>query len=305
MQATRLRLIEVPYDSGHRDIRMGAGPLTLAHAGAAALLREHGHVVEEQVVEAASGWPTEIATAFELQRLVAREARSAREAGQVPLLLAGNCNTTLGLLAAAPEQTGPEQAARTARTARTGLIWLDAHGDFNTPDTTVSGFLDGQALAMAVGRCWPTQLAGLPGFAPLAEQDVILLGARSFDEQEEAALRASAITWLTPDQARDEDRMTAALADLAARVDSVHLHIDLDVFDPSIAPANGYAAQGGLFERDVCRILRQIADRLPITSAALAAYDPAYDPCRRIRETALCLLVHVAAHLRTTTAPAP
>jgi arginase len=295
MQASGLRLIEVPYDSGLRDTRMGAGPLTLAGAGAAARLREGGHAVEERVVETTAGWRTEIATAFELQRLVAQEAQEARQAGQIPVLLAGNCNTTLGLLA-----DRPGDPAR-----RIGLIWLDAHGDFNTPDTSPTGFLDGQALAMAVGRCWPAALAGLPGFLPLDERDVILLGARSLDDQEEAALRASEIAWLTPDQARDVDRIAAALAALAQRVDVVHLHIDLDVYDPSIAPANGYAAEGGLFACEVGRIVRQIADRIPITSAALSAYDPAYDPFRRIRETALDLLAHVAAHLQTPTAPAP
>jgi arginase len=296
MEASRLRLIEVPYDSGHRDIRMGAGPLTLAGAGAAARLRERGHVVQEQVVEADAGWRSETVTAFELQRLVAEEAQDARRAGQIPLLLAGNCNTTLGLLAGRPEDSNRR---------RTGLIWLDAHGDFNTPETSPTGFLDGQALAMAVGRCWPAALAGLPGFIPLPEQDVILLGARSLDEQEEAALRTSAIAWLTPDQARDEEQIAAALADLSSRVDAVHLHIDLDVYDPSIAPANGYAAEGGLLAFEIDQIVRQIADRIPVTSAALASYDPGYDPCRRIRETALDLLTYVAALLQTPTAPAP
>src|SRR3954466_16187137 len=94
-----IRLLQVPYDSGHRDRRMGAGPLSLARAGAADVLTRRGHRVTERVIEAPSGWRAELRTAFALQRRVAAEVTAARDAGQVPLVLAGNCNTTNGVLA--------------------------------------------------------------------------------------------------------------------------------------------------------------------------------------------------------------
>ncbi|SNR78936.1 arginase family protein [Blastococcus mobilis] len=80
---------------------------------------------------------------LELHRLVAEAVAEARAGGEVPLLLAGNCNATVGVLA------GLQPAER-----RVGLLGLDAHGDFNTPEEDSAGFLDGQGLAMAVGRCW-------------------------------------------------------------------------------------------------------------------------------------------------------
>lgn len=252
---------------------MGSGPLALARAGAAARLRERGHTVRERVVEAASRWRSETTTAFELQRAVAAEAVAARAAGQFPLLLAGNCNSTVGMLAGG------------------GLVWFDAHGDFNTPETSPTGFLDGQALAMAVGRCWT---AAVPEVVPVAERNVVLVGARSLDPAEESALRGSDVAWLPPDQARDVGRLSTVLTELAARVDAVHVHIDLDVYDPSLAPANSFAAPGGLLADDVRRILVGIAERTRITSATLASYDPRCDRGSRIRDTALDVLVLLA-----------
>ena len=146
-----IRLIQVPYDSGHHAVRMGAGPVVLARAGAARALREQGHRVEERLVEVSS-WRAELTTAFELQRLVAAEVAIARRAGQVPVLLAGNCNTTVGMLAAPPDGQ------------RLGMVWFDAHADFNTPEIDAGGFLDGHGLAMAVGRCWQALTSTIPDF---------------------------------------------------------------------------------------------------------------------------------------------
>jgi arginase len=200
------------------------------------------------------------------------------------LLLAGNCNTTLGVL-----------AGMTGDGRRTGLVWLDAHGDFNTPDEDISGFLDGQGLAMVVGRCWRALAGGVPGFEPLAEGDVVLVGARDLSEAQVAVLERSALTWLRPEQARRPEDLAVALDGLARRVDAVHFHVDLDVHDPAIAPANGYAAPGGLSAEEVLDVLRATAARLPVVSATLASYDPAYDIEDRMRTTALGLLEQVAA----------
>jgi arginase len=277
--ATAVRLLQVPYDSGVRDARMGAGPGVLARAGAAARLRARGHVVREDVLHPAGGWHAELRTAFELQRTVAEAATDAHDRGEVPLLLSGNCNATVGML-----------AALRPGTTRVGLVWLDAHGDLNTPATDARGFLDGHGLAMALGRCWGAATADLPGFAALPEEQVVLVGARDLDPAEEEYLSGAALHRLTPDRARDPGATSAALDSLAGRVDVVHLHVDLDVHDPSIAPANGYAAPDGLSAADVQRIARQVAGRVRLASGTLAAYDPAYDPSGRMRDTGLALL---------------
>jgi len=285
---TAVALLRAPYDSGHRRMRMGAGPEALVEAGAAARLRARGHEVREHEVEPTSSWRAELRTAFELHRQIATTAAAALADGRVPLLLAGNCSGTTGMLAAL-------QASQAATSRpRVGLLWFDAHGDFNTPDIDPWGFLDGQGLAMAVGRCWQTLTSTVPGFAPLPESRVLLVGARALDDAEESALRASQVTWLPPAPARDPDAVRAGVEQLAADVDVVHVHVDLDVHDPSIAPANSYAEPDGLTAAQVHDAVRQVASQLPIASATLASYDPSYDPAGRMRDTALDLLTLLA-----------
>lgn len=262
---------------------MGAGPQALA-SDAAARLREAGHAVQEQVIEPLSAWRAELRTAFELHRGIADAVTAARHSGEVPLVLSGNCNATLGVIAGLHRKRD-----------HLGLVWLDAHGDFNTPETDGGGFLDGQGLAMVVGRCWGTLSSAVAGFQPVPEQHVILAGARSFDDAEYRALRQSTIRWVPAADARCAEPLAGALDQLARQVSAVHFHLDLDVHDPSIAPANEYAAPDGLSADDVQRALRQTAARIPIVSACLAAYDPALDPSGALHGAALAVISLFAA----------
>jgi arginase len=202
----------------------------------------------------------------------------------VPPLLSGNCSGTVGMLAALH---GP---SRSSAGRRVGLVWLDAHADFNTPEIDPWGFLDGQSLAMTVGRCWQALTATVPAFTPLPERRVLLVGAHSLDDAEERALRASDLAWLPPAQARNAAAIGAAVERMAAETDLVHIHVDLDVHDPSIAPANSYAAPGGLTASQVQGVVQNVADELPVASATLASYDPSNDPLGRMCQTALDLL---------------
>jgi arginase len=280
-----VRLLATPYDSGRRDERMGAGPLALLGAGAARRLESAGHPVSTQVLEAGPEWTAELRTAFELQRTVAQHVADARRHGEVPLLLAGNCNTTLGVLAGLGDA------------ARVGLVWLDAHGDFNDPERDSTGFLDGQGLAMVVGRCWRGLTGSVPGFRPVPEERVLLVGARDLDPAEGPALAASGITVMPPSVVRDRVETERILRTVQDRWDVVLIHVDLDVYDPVlVGPANGYPAPGGLTEQEVTGFVDQIASRWPVVSAALASYDPDHDTSRRVAAAAQDLLVRLAGH---------
>ncbi len=263
-----VRLIQVPYDSGLREQRMGRGPACFVEHGAVARLSEVAGSVETSVVEHGDGYPMEMALTFDLYRSVATQVRAAHDAGQFPLVLAGNCHTMVGVLAG---HGGREVA----------LIWFDAHGDINTPETTTSGLLDGMPVAMITGRCWTAMTGTIPGFRPLPDDRVALVGVRDLDEAEAALLGQSAIRLAPCEQIRDSGA-SAALAPIldswSGRVDGVHIHIDLDVHDPAFVPANPYQPAGGSSPEQVRDCVRAIAGKLPVLGATVTAYDPAADP---------------------------
>jgi arginase len=277
-----ITLILVPYDTARRGERMGAGPERLVRAGAVDRLAAAGHRVDvDEVSLDDRHMPAEIAAAFELQRGVAAAVRRAASRSSFPIVLSGNCNmAALGTLAG-------------LATRDIGVCWLDAHGDFNTPETTVGGFLDGMALAMATGRCWREMLAGLAGFAPVADDNVILLGARDLDRLEASLLAESAVHVIQPGDVRG--RVPEEIERLCQRVGDVYLHVDLDVLDPAAhGQANQFAVPGGLTVDDVALVTELLAARCRLRGAALTAYDPTCDVDDRVCRTALGLLTALA-----------
>ncbi len=271
-----IQLLTVPYDSGHHGVRMGAGPDHLLKAGLEAHLDRAGHHVSvEQVKAPASDIPTEIATAFELARILSGSVHRALELNRLPVVLAGNCMTALGTIAG-------------IRSAEPGIIWFDAHGDFNTPETTVGGFLDGMALTTATGRCWAQLASSIRGFQPVNDRNVLMLGARDLDPLEASALNSSDVAWLSPEDMRQS--LDPALDALRARVRTVYIHLDLDVLDPSVGKANSYAAPGGLTLEELRTTLGRIVQRFRVGAVALTAYDPACDDDGRVARAAFDVL---------------
>jgi arginase len=275
-------LIVVPYDSAVRGWRMGTGPERLLDAGLVDDLRAAGHQVRIEYIEADSNPPTEIRTAFDLNRALAGRVRDAREADALPVVLAGNCMTAVGTLAG----LGGTPA----------VLWFDAHGDFNTPETTASGFLDGMALAMLTGRCWANLVRTVHGFQPVPERDVVLLGARELDAGERLLLDGSEIALLAPAQARTQ--LAPVLAKLSGR--EAYVHLDLDALDPADGRANGLAAPGGFTVDDACSALEQIGHTLQVRAVALTAYDPVWDSEGRICRAASRMLGALLGAIRET-----
>lgn len=116
----------------------------------------------------------------------------------------------------------------------TGLVWVDAHGDANTPETTQTGFFDGVPLAVALGWCWTGLASAVPGFTPVPEALVLHVGGRAFDDRERLAMDRSAMTIVDASALRSQGAQ-ASLAEplkhLAAAAARAHLHVDLDVID--------------------------------------------------------------------------
>ena len=282
-----IQLIQVPYDSAHRDVRMGHGPEYFVQHGAAETLRTHGWTVDIESIEAQRPFRTEIYTAFELHRQLAQRVQTAKEGGAFPLILSGNCNSSLGTLGGIDAHSA-------------GIIWFDAHGDFNTPETTTGGFLDGMALATATGRCWNRMAQSIPGFAALPDERVLMIGMRQIDDGEQALLERSQVTLIRGEQIRTaglREKLEQALTKLHSHVQQVYLHIDLDVLDIQVGRANSYAEPNGLFVEEMEQAITMIAQQFEIAAAAFTAYDPFCDPEEKILRAGLRLMEHVVGEV--------
>jgi arginase len=247
---------------------MGRGPGHLLQSGLATHIARLGHAVYVHSIEVdGSRPPAEIRTAFEIDRLVAERVRVAREEGALPVVLAGNCNTSLGTVSG-------------LGAADVGVIWFDSHADLNTPETTVTGFLDGMALAALTGRCWSSLSASIPGFQPVSEERVVLVGARDLDPAESDSLQRSGIRHVPVSSIRKSgsSRALAPVLDrLRGETRRLYLHVDLDVLDPSEGRVNEFAAPAGLTADEVCEAIAAAGRQLTIAGAAITAYDPAFD----------------------------
>jgi arginase len=229
-------------------------------------------------IEASAGsWRAEIGTAFDLARGVARAVNAARAARAFPLVLSGNC--------------GPAAIGCVATEGNPAVFWFDAHGDFNTPSTTVGGFLDGMALATVTGRCWPQLTRAVPGFRPVREDAVVLVGARDLDPLEAASLELSAIRRVSVPELGPE--LSAEIGLVARTCVGAYLHLDLDVLDPSEGRINDYAVPGGLSRADLAWAVREIAGSFFVFGASLTAFDPECDPTGRSLESAIAMALTV------------
>jgi arginase len=265
--------ILVPYDSGHRGARMGRGPLHFGEHRVSHRLRAEGHEVSEATIDVPATFPMEIGTSFAVYRSLSEQVRAVVASGGFPLILAGNCGSSLGTVSGVRAGSPNDDSA-------IGVVWLDAHADFNTPEITTSGYLDGTSLAALTGRGWGALTASIPGFRPVSDAHVVLVGARDIDAEEERLLASSRVMRVEAARMQADGARAAldpALTELARHVSRVYLHIDLDVHDPSEAQANQYAVPGGLAASTVRDLVRVVGERFSIVAAALTAYDPTYD----------------------------
>jgi arginase len=195
------------------------------------------------------------------------------------LVLSGNCGSAaLGCVAGLG--------------ASPGIFWFDAHGDFNTPETTIGGFLDGMALATVTGRCWTQLTAGIPEFRAVPDSSVALLGVRDLDPLEAAALERSHIRQIRPAALRAE--LPSVLPSVGRATAATYLHLDLDVLDPGEGRVNPFAAPGGLSRVDLEWAVASIGAWRPLAAASLTALDPDSDPTGQAVTAALALALRLA-----------
>ncbi len=173
--------------------------------------------------------------------------------GRATLVVGGNCAIVPGVFGGIQQALGPA--------ARVGLVWLDAHGDFNTPRTTLSGMLGGMPVAVAAGLAWPRWRERAGQIAPLPTDRIVMVDVRNLDEAEERLIRATDVVIAAPAPGFPGEDLGTAIDDLAATCDLLYLHIDSDILDQSLVPNHGTKEPDG---PDMAQVLAAV-DRIMAT----------------------------------------
>jgi arginase len=207
---------------------------------------------------------------------------AARRAGELPVILSGSCFAAVGIVAGLDEHDP-------------AVIWFDAHGDFNEPATSESGYFDGMGVAILTGGAWQRLLDTVPGARPLPESSVVLAGARDLDDAEVRRLAESEIVRLPTETLREPGALTAAVRALEPPPSGVYLHLDLDVLDLAEARVNRYSAPGGLTATELEGLARAAVGELDVRAISLTAYEPELDPDALVPPIAIRVLSAIAA----------
>lgn len=248
MSGRALEAIVVPYDVERDDTPMARGPQGLLSHGFLDALRSSGREVHRtdvwSRVKAGAGKAEVVAG---LGRAVARAVASAHARQRFPLILSGGCLTAVGVVAGL-QRLGRDGGA-------VGVVWIDAHGDLNTPESTPSGYWDGMALAAVCGRSLP-EVYEPAELRPVHFRNVVHLAGRAFDPPEVEDIQRLNLAVVPPreigsDEAFERIRRAAADKEL-------YLHVDLDGLDPRDAPAVGNPVPDGPSLDEVVRCLSRL-----------------------------------------------
>jgi arginase len=220
------------------------------------------------------------------EKLAARVSE-ALGAGSIPVVLGGDHSIAIGTVSGLA-------AFHRQHQRRVGVIWFDAHGDMNTPESSPSGNIHGMPYAVILGKGAP-ELTGIGGFAPKVHpQDCVLIGARSVDREEAQILRSSGVRVVTMREL-DERGMGAVMdeAILIATRNTVGFHVtmDMDFVDPAYAPGVGTPVPGGPTYRESHLAMEKIADSGRMLSFELTEINPVLDIANRTAELGVELIL--------------
>jgi arginase len=267
----RIALLKQPFIPNGVSV----GPTTMANGGIKDTLEQMGASVRVMEVGLTSGESTEYGAwkrlGFALGHLREAVQTSVRD-GYFPVGLLGTCPSMPGMVAGLQHSGSPNEALKI------GMLWLDAHADFNTPETTRSGSLGGMPVAVATGRCL-TRLrldAGLD--PPLADRHVVMGGVRLNDPLEQHLLDESTIEQLSVDDLRTlSPAVTRELDRLSRLTDRIYVHIDMDVLDPREVQGHGNKVPNGPSSQQLAALFELIVSRYPKASAIGFATIPPTD----------------------------
>lgn len=288
-----IRIFGVPMDAGQRRRGVDMGPSAIRYAGLNMQLAALGHTVIDfgnLPVPLPENEPPDSSRARHLPSIagVCREiysqAMDVNTRGEMALFLGGDHSLSIGTV-----------SAITASEASVGVLWVDAHGDFNTPEISPSGNVHGMSLACLMGR-GPAELTGIGrAGAKIQPSQAIIIGARDIDPKERDLLREMNVRVFTM---RDIDTLgMAQVARMAleqfASLRRIHISLDMDSLDPAEAPGVGTPVPGGLSYREAHLLMEILHDSRKVTSMDIVEINPILDDRNRTAKLAVELVASV------------
>jgi arginase len=296
MPRTHIAIIGAPLDLGQDRRGVDMGPSAVRVANLNSRVAALGYEVEDYgniPVEQKEAWPLGDPGAKYLTQIaqacgeLADRVGSALERGHLPLVLGGDHSVAVGTV------TGVARHFR-ARGESVGLIWLDAHADMNTPDTSPSGNVHGMPLACIIGQ-GPDALADLGGFRPKVDpRRTVIVGLRDVDFTEKPHVRDSGVRAFTM---RDIDErglravMLEAIAIAGEGASGIHVSLDMDFCDPVHAPGVGTPVRGGATYREAHLAMEMICDSRRMVSMEVVEVNPVIDERNRTADFAVELVM--------------
>jgi arginase len=284
----QISLIGVPMDFG-QDLRgVDMGPAAVRYTGLITRLRELGHTVRDrgdvpipirdEAVPGPLAGNTYVEEISRICNAVYTLGRRVMEEKDFPLFVGGDHSIAVGTVAAAGADGEP-----------IGLIWLDAHGDFNTPDTSPSGNIHGMPLAILMGEGHPDLVnVGRSGPKVLPE-NVVMIGLRDIDPVEKKRLKTSGVTVFTMRDIDEQGISTVANKAVMkfAHMKRIHLTVDMDALDPVEAPGVGTPVPGGITYREAHLLMEILADSKKVGSMDLVEINPILDVANKTAKLAV------------------
>lgn len=277
-----IEIIGVPIDLGAGRRGVDMGPSAIRIADLEQKLEQLGHRVSDsgdldvmipETQKVGAGKLRYKSTILATCRELATRVEQSLDAGHTPLVLGGDHSIAIGSVAGS--------TAHFAKDGRKlGLIWFDAHGDANTPETTPSGNIHGMSLAVNLGLGDP-DLVGIGGRQPkIVPRNAALIGVRDVDPDERHTLKecgATVYTMRDIDERGMRDVVDEAIALASDGTDGIHVSFDLDVVDPEDAPGTGTPVWGGITFREAHLAMEMLSERAKLVSIDVVEVNPVLD----------------------------
>lgn len=284
MMKNAIRIIGIPVDLGQSNRGVDMGPSAIRYAGLLQNLRKLGYKVKDEgnIEVPVRDSLAEKNLLPEIRKVCTASYKAAARAiddGCKPVFLGGDHSISMGTIGGVTHKT------------KSGVIWIDAHGDYNTPETSNTGNYHGMSLAVLTGLGLP-ELVNIGRKGPkLNPEDVVLIGVRELDLNEKNLLKESGITIYTM---RDIDEqginvIARSALEKLSHLPGIHVSFDIDSLDPMEAPGVGTPVPGGLTFREAHLLMEIIADSKRVSSMDIVEINPIIDTRNQAAQIAVAL----------------